>query len=422
MLEHLLNEPSRMLKVIGAFAAGLLTLLTPCVYPLIPITLSVCGARNAANRREAFLSSFAYCVGICVSYTAIGFVAIQSGALFGSFLAMPAVRIVLCLLLVALALYSLEVVNFSSLTKLQTWASQFSARGYSGALLMGMLSGFVAAPCVGPVLVTILSVAASVDNKAFGVFLLFSYAVGMSIPFLVLGTFASLLPQLPKSGNWLHGVKFITAVALLLVVGFLNQELFNPLIALYPMPLSLVGLIVFGLFLAKLSYQIEISWIRIVAAAMIFAALHPILFGRTLEQSTIGQESGLAWLPTIDGALKNNPQKLPIMIDFFATWCAACVEFDAKTFPDGEVKGALSHFTLVRLNFSSLTEENNAIAGKYNIAGLPSILFLYPDGSEIPDTRVTGFKEPVDFVQHLKKVIEATTRNNNPTTKSSTAP
>lgn len=411
MFEGYLNNSSALLQAIGAFGAGLLTLLTPCVYPLIPITLSVCGARAAQTRKEAFLSSLSYCAGICASYTLIGFVTIKSGALFGSFLSVPAVRYVMSALLIALALHSVEVISFGALNKLQTWASRFSAKGYWGTFFMGALSGFVAAPCVGPVLVLILTVAASVENQSFGIFLLFLYSVGMSLPFLLLGTFASLLTKLPKAGNWLNVIKFITAGALLLVVGFLNRDAFQFLNILNAMPLSLFGLFILALYLGRLSYQRDLKTLKCFSIFIFFCALFPLLFGAPDLPTANTSLTQQKWGTSIEEALNNNLEKKPLMIDFYADWCAACVEFDHKTFPTLEVQTALRHFHPVRVDFTNVDERSDELSKKYSIAGLPSIIFLNSKGEELRDLRVTGFLDSKQFADHLQKIMDAVSKD-----------
>lgn len=388
-----------------AFIAGLGTSFTPCVYPLIPITLSVIGARAARSRREAFTVSAAYVFGICCTYTVLGMASAYTGALFGSALGNPYVVFALSLLLFLLACSSLDLFSSQSLSKLQNAASKWGGSGLRGAFVMGTVSGLVAAPCVGPVLVLILGVAATSGQTLWGALLLFVYSLGFGSIFLLLGAFPQLLNKLPRSGNWLIAVKIIIAAALLTALLFIAERF--TLGQISPALLSRDQLIICGAFGALLSTYLLLKTsaksLRLCIALSLalfispFAFFHPLPTNHALVWRTSIEEV-LALIPTA-----KRSHHAVAMIDFSADWCAACKELEAKTFQDPAVITELQKLLLARIDF---TEPDEVLSERYNIQGLPAVLFLDAEGKEIPNSRVSGFMGPEEFLAHIAPLID----------------
>lgn len=191
------------------FVSGIGASLTPCVYPLIPITISVFGAREASSKLAAFGLSWVYVSGIVVTYTALGLIAASVGRGIGEAMSSPWVLAGIALVLGAMGLSSLGAYEVGLPIALQTKLSEKGGKGVVGAFVMGLLAGLIATPCVGPILVTILVFVAQTQNLVLGAGLLATFALGMGMLFLVLGTFAGLLSKLPTSGPWMVGVKTV---------------------------------------------------------------------------------------------------------------------------------------------------------------------------------------------------------------------
>ncbi|TMA13341.1 MAG: cytochrome C biogenesis protein, partial [Deltaproteobacteria bacterium] len=199
----------------GTFAAlflgGILTSLTPCVYPLIPITVSIFGARQAEHRGRSIALSAAYVAGIAAMFSALGLFAALSGKAFGALLSSPAVIAVLAVFLVALAASMFGAFEIALPSALQQKLSSIKAAGFAGAFGMGLVAGVIAAPCTGPVLAGVLTYVAAQRNAVLGFWMLFTYAIGMGMLFFVLG--ATTL-RLPRSGPWMETVKSVLGIAL----------------------------------------------------------------------------------------------------------------------------------------------------------------------------------------------------------------
>lgn len=204
---RILEEKGLWAALLLAFMAGLLASLTPCVYPLIPITIGVFGAGNAKTKREGFLLSLVYVAGIAVTYTLLGVTAAVAGSVFGSALQNPWVLFGIASLFIVLGLSSMGWFEIRVPGPLQTKLSQTGGAGFVGAFLMGLVAGVVAAPCVGPIVAGILVYVAQQQDIAMGAILLLSFSLGMGQLFLLLGTFSSLISKIPTGGGWLDAAK-----------------------------------------------------------------------------------------------------------------------------------------------------------------------------------------------------------------------
>ncbi|HYN44358.1 MAG TPA: cytochrome c biogenesis protein CcdA, partial [Thermoanaerobaculia bacterium] len=206
------------------FLAGLALNLTPCVYPLIPITVGFFSRQSEGKTSRTFGLALAYVLGMSVTYSALGVFAALSGSLFGSWLQKPAVLVVIALIVLALALsmfglYEIQAPHFIT-------DRTGSKAGVAGALTMGLFVGFVAAPCIGPFVLSLLTYVAQQGSAALGFGLFFTLAMGLGLPYLVLGTVSGSLNALPRSGEWMTAVRRVFGFALVaLAVYFLRPLL-----------------------------------------------------------------------------------------------------------------------------------------------------------------------------------------------------
>ena len=243
----------------GVFLGGLMTAFTPCVYPLIPITLGILGARQADSRLQALSISATYVLGIAVMYTTLGVAVAATGAVFGQLMANPLIVGFVSLVLVALGLSMLGFYDLQLPEALRNRAQSVGGGGYGGAFGMGLVSGVIAAPCTGPMLGGILTLAATGQNAVLSGSLLFTFSVGLGMPFLVLGTFSDLIQKAPRAGAWMEKVKHILAVLLFGVALFVAKDAFPGLGALLrPLPTGLVlglGFVVAGAILGEFTVR-----------------------------------------------------------------------------------------------------------------------------------------------------------------------
>ena len=221
MLESLISFTEITIKDITPFSyllifsGGVLTSFTPCVYPLIPVTIGYIGANSAGTKTRAFFLSLSYVLGIATVYSFLGTVAALGGKIFGEISANPWTYLVVgnIFLLLGLSMMGLFTFSFPGLLRLNGNVSV--KRGILGAFAVGIAAGFIIGPCTAPILGAVLAYVGSRQNILLGVNLLFTYAFGMGLLLLLVGTFTGLAASLPKSGKWLNIIKKIFGLILI---------------------------------------------------------------------------------------------------------------------------------------------------------------------------------------------------------------
>ncbi len=222
-MEHFLSQmenylqTSLVLSFVAAYMGGLLASLTPCVYPMIPITAGVIGNSNlGGSRMRGLFLSLCYVSGMAITYAGLGIFAAATGRFFGSINTNPWTFLAIGNIILLLGLGMLDVFHLPSL------APRFSTKikGAPGVFLIGVFSGFVAGPCTAPVLGVLLAYVASTRDMLLGGLLLFVFAFGMGAILLVVGTFSAALTSIPRSGNWMSRVKKIMGLGMLLLAEY----------------------------------------------------------------------------------------------------------------------------------------------------------------------------------------------------------
>jgi len=208
---HLLGSPFDFLI---AFFGGVLASLTPCVYPLIPISAGYIVGNAQNSRIKGLFLSFSYVSGIAITYSFLGILAVLTGSIFGKFSSNPAVNLVsgMIIFIFGLAMFDLFHFNFISNLKLPA----FKKGSYLSALLFGLVSGLMISPCLTPILASILAYLSLTKNVFYGAFLLFCFSYGMGLIFIFIGTFGPGLTGLPKPGKWMVAIKKICASVIVL--------------------------------------------------------------------------------------------------------------------------------------------------------------------------------------------------------------
>jgi cytochrome c-type biogenesis protein len=216
-LQH--NPP---LALATMFAAGLLTSLTPCVYPMIPITAGIIGgtAGDGASRRRVVMLTLSYVAGLALLYATLGLVAGMSGTLFGTVSASPWARLVIGNLLLLFGLALLDVFTVAAPQRLTAWAAGLSGGTYPGVFVLGATSGLVAAPCGAPAFAAVLTWVSTTGSAALGFLYLFVFSLGMTALLVVVGVFSGTLARLPRSGAWMVWIKRAGGVLLLIMAQY----------------------------------------------------------------------------------------------------------------------------------------------------------------------------------------------------------
>jgi thiol:disulfide interchange protein DsbD len=218
--EVLRSNPA--LAVVLLFGAGVVTSFFPCIYPMIPITVSVIGgsAGSGASRRRLIGLTLTYVLGLSLLYATMGLVAGLTGSLFGTIGANPWVRFATANLLLLFALALLDVLPLAAPARLAAWAGQLSGGSYGAVLLLGATSGIVAAPCGAPAFAAVLTWVAATHSAVLGFVYLFAFSLGMSVLLAGVGVFSGAAARLPRPGVWMAWVKRVSGVILIAVAEY----------------------------------------------------------------------------------------------------------------------------------------------------------------------------------------------------------
>jgi thiol:disulfide interchange protein DsbD len=217
-----LAQSGSIMAYLAAFIAGIFVSLTPCVYPLIPVTIAVIGSQKAQSKSKAFLLSLSYVIGISATYSVLGAAAALTGSLFGRIQTNPWTYFIVGNFCILFGLSVLDVFDLSFLFAFGTKArvKGVFGKGYIGNVLAGMLAGLVVGPCTAPALGVLLGYVAATQRVIFGAALLFTFAMGMGFLLILLGTFTAILTAMPKPGVWTLKVKKIFGLLLILLAEY----------------------------------------------------------------------------------------------------------------------------------------------------------------------------------------------------------
>ncbi len=402
------------------FLGGLGLTLTPCVYPIIPITISYFGGQAEGKKGGVVLHAVLYVLGMAITYSILGVIAALTGGLFGAALTYPPVLVVIALVLIALSLSMFDVYEFRLPAFLNKIAGG-SQKGYFGTVLMGLTVGIVAAPCIGPFVLGLLTYVGNRGDVLLGFSLFFVLALGLGVPFLILGIFSGALNKLPRSGAWMVWVRKIFGFILIAMAAYFLKTLF-PNTLFYQFSLALIMLIG-GIYLGWIeptrTAGKAFSCIRVLTGvvflvlALIFAVQGVEEYvGETIAAKTTasgGQAAdAIAWRPYSEGAVSEAVAAgKPVFIDSYADWCIPCKELDKMTFNRPEVVAASRNFVMLKADLTSNADEKaKAFYRKFNIRGVPTLIFLRPDGTEIEELRGTGFESKDVFLGKMNKALE----------------
>lgn len=416
------------LVIASFFGFGLLLAFTPCMFPMIPILSGIiAGQGRDLTPRRAFLLSLVYVLAMAFTYTLAGILAGLFGQNLPALFQNPWILASFALVFVALALSMFGFYNLQLPAGLQGRLSALSNRQEGGTLLgvaiMGLLSALIVGPCLAPPLAGALIFIGQTGDWALGGMALFALAMGMGTPLIALGTSAGKL--LPRAGAWMDTVKAVFGVLLLAVAILLLERIL-------PVAVSLVlwgGLLICAsVYMGALrDLPVEATgWARLWKGLGVVLLIYGALMlagaaagGRDILQPLRGLGSvgalateGLAFTPIkttmdLDRELAQaRAAGRPVMLDFYADWCASCKELERHTFSDPRVATALRGFTLLRADVTANdTEDQALLQGRFGLPGPPVIAFYGADGQERQGYRVVGFMAPEAFAAHVAKAV-----------------
>jgi thiol:disulfide interchange protein DsbD len=415
------------------FVAGLAMSMTPCVWPMIPITVSIFGASEAKSRARAAALSGTFVLGLATFFAIVGIAVALAGHAIGGFLGKWYVATGIALLLAVLASSMFGAFEIALPASLQNKLSSVGGIGFKGAYVLGLVMALVAAPCTTGFIAGLMIEVAQRGNVVLGAASFAMLAIGMGVPFFIAG---GLAMSLPKPGAWMLGIKYVAGVVLAYMAlsylgdGFpaLKKKVVSPAMyyAAIGVVLAVIGLVLSGIHIAS---ERRKSTFKHLSKPTKLGSLVPAIVGSFMVVSWIlipraeepaiaantpaGSNGASAPAPPItwddkDGIAalaKANADHKPVIIDFGAEWCKACKELEEKTFPDPRVRAEAARFAGIHVDMTD-DEAPNAVAmgSKCNVNGalLPALLLLDANGKEVQ--RFNGFIGPEDLVTSMHTV------------------
>jgi thiol:disulfide interchange protein DsbD len=391
---NLLETNGILLGLIIVFLGGLALNLTPCVYPLIPITIGYFGGQSEGSTKRLMMMGVLFVLGLAVTYSIIGVITSLTGAVFGALLQNQIVIVFVALILVTLSLSMFGVYEFKLPDKIVAKAGGAKG-GYYGAFFMGLTMGIVAAPCIGPFVLGLVTYVASKQDPLFGFIMFFVLAIGLGTPYLFLAIFSGKIKNLPRAGEWMQGVEHIFGLVLVGMAIYFLLPLFPSEVSGYILPIYMILAGIYLLFFEKKASSIKVFKIFRTAFSVILIA---VAVYNVIPTKTMSVE----WQPYSEAALASLNSR-GVIIDFYADWCIPCKELDAFTFSDPEVIKVSEEFDTYKADLTkSLAPEVASLREKYNIIGVPTVLILNSKGEE--SERITGFVTAEEFMKIISRV------------------
>lgn len=366
---------SLWVRLILSLLLGFLLSLTPCIYPMIPITMGILQAQGSRSMWRNFMLSLAYTMGIAFTFALLGIMAAFTGKLFGSIMNNPFVIICIVALLAYLAgsmlgLYEMYIPRFLQ--------PQHKARGGSllTAFMFGAASGTVASPCLSPGLLLLLTLVTSIGSVMIGFLLLFTFGFGLGIPLLIIGTFSGSLNMLPKAGIWMVDIKqFFGFIMLATCFYFLN--ILIPSFLLY-WAIALFTISV-GIFYIKKAQHAKGTSARMknsIGILLVAASVYAFFHAYKVTDIHFNQPDHCnIWIYDFEKGLQiaQKTNKL-LVLDIGASYCSICKAIDKKLFAQHDVIAALQNFVTVKINDLEKNEVTKAVQKQFHILGAPTII------------------------------------------------
>lgn len=390
--------------IIAFFIFGLALNLTPCVYPVIPITVGYFGGQSDRRKGFNFIMALFYVIGIAIIFALLGLISGLAGKQWGFLFQNPWFVIVITVIILAMAASMFGAFEIT----VPAWLSSSlgkSREGNVGAFVMGLTVGVVIAPCAAGIIIGLVGLVAKLGIVVKGTLLFFIMGLGLGLPYLILATFSGLLNRLPKSGMWMVWVRKLFGVLLIGVAlyFFLPQSTH-----IYDQQGFFFGLLAIfgGLLLGFLDHAPGYTKSFKIGRG-IFGIL-VILFGIFLTNNAIkAKPSALNWVYYENQSISElREEGNPIFIDFYADWCAPCKEMDRKTFKDERVIELARQFTMVKVDCTAPDDNIRKFMNEFQVTGMPTYVFIDRNGMELIALREIGYIGPDKFVEKMNRLLE----------------
>jgi thiol:disulfide interchange protein DsbD len=392
-----------ILTLLGFFISGLLLSLTPCVLPMVPILSGIIISSNPKNSIKLTLS---YVAGITFTYTLLGIIAGMTGTLLSS--SLQNTNFILfagfLYLIFAIAMFGLFELTMPSniQSKITNILQNFKLENSFNVFVLGLISSLILSPCVAPPLAAAILYIGQSNDLILGGGSLFFMSLGMSVPLLAIGI--SSIKIIPKPGPWMLNVKRLLGFILLAMSIYITRPLLSELVYFYSLFLILIIFSIYFIWFNRKTTRNTNLILTIISLTIISV----IIFQTKPMWESPNHEPSQKFIPINNIIeLKNyltDTNKKPIMLDFYADWCVACLEYEKFTFNSPKVVSLLDKFELLQVDVTKNNKEHQILLQEFNLFGPPGIIFFNSEGIEIKELRTIGFKNATEFSSILLRV------------------
>lgn len=412
-----LKDGNILIVLATFFGFGLLLSLTPCVFPMIPILSSIIVGASQKEKMTAskgFILSLVYVLSMSAAYTIAGVIAGVFGANLQVALQNPYALVVFALIFVALAFSMFGYFEIrlpqAIQTKLNKTTDGKEKQGIAGIAIMGFLSALIVGPCVAPPLAGALVYIGQTGDAVLGGMALFVMSLGMGVPLLLIGLGAGRF--MPKPGGWMEGITRIFGIIMIAVAIWLLDRVLDASVIMYLWALLFLGSAIYLRIYTHIISQLITVVVFILGVVLFVGAIsgstNPLKPLEKFTSSTLVQDVGekvvfkkIKNIEELKQAIAQSDK--PVMLDFWASWCVACKEFEEITFKDTQVINKLQNFTLLKADVTANNADDKALQKMFSIVGPPGIIFWDKDKNEVKSSKIVGYKNPKEFLDIVNK-------------------
>jgi thiol:disulfide interchange protein DsbD len=395
--------------LIAFFLFGLAINLTPCVYPVIPMTVSFFVTQKERKNWGIFLLASYYVIGIAIVFSILGLISGLAGRQWGFLFQNPWFVVVIAIIILSMAANMFGAFEIRVPSFLMTPLGK-SRQGAVGSFVMGLTVGVMIAPCAAGIIIGLIGIVAKLGIVAKGTLLFFVMGLGLGLPFLFLATFSGFLNRLPKSGMWMLWVRksfgiLLIGVAIYFLIPQAKQV--NDQQGFYLGVLGIFGGVFLGFLEHGEGYSQTFKTIRAIFGLVL------ILAGAWVVKAAIPPASlGIDWVDyrkqSIDlFQMKNKP----VLIEFYADWCPHCKTLERKTFRDERVVVKSRGFIMVKVDCTAPDNKCSALVEELKVTGLPTMVFLSHKGEELRALRTVGFVGPAEMLKRMDEAMPRSAEN-----------
>ena len=419
-ISQIFTDHSWLMILLIFFGFGLLLSFTPCILPMVPVLSGIIvGHGKTVTTRKAFFLSLSYVLSMSVTYAIFGAVVALLGANLQVSMQSPWAISLFSLIFILLALSMFGFYEFKLPNSWQTKiaGSSRTQRGghYAGAAIMGCLSTLILSPCVTAPLIGVLSYIAQSHNVLLGSLTLFFLSLGMGTPLLLIGTSAG--KWLPESGSWMNAVKAFFGILLIAVAIYLMARILPPAVTMF----FWASLLIFsGIYTGALTPSLTnqekfsqgigiilLGYGLLILVGVSLGSTNPLqplanAQAATIEENALGTKKTYSLNELQKTMAEANGR--PVMLDFYADWCASCKVMDTTTFKNSQVEKALSRFKVIKIDVTANSADDKALMEHFKVVAPPTFIFFDSQGKELAPLKVVGESSAEQFLKVLYQV------------------